>query len=155
MAIISSSNYRIGKEYVLGIDGKPVNVTIAEKGHLQMLLSINGNKEWYDNARLTPSKQLKKIATTDTFLKKVITENKPTVKPAVVAKPAVVKKLKVNHDALVPANKHTNEKWSNIHKNVMNHLRDVLLNHGYEKVYNLKPSELIALVDKNISDYVE
>jgi hypothetical protein len=169
----------MGSTYELGIDGKLTKVTIVNKGYLKMLLAIDGKEEWYENTRLTPAKQLKIAVTTDTVLDKVITENKPIVKkvsmpPVVIndkpkqviekidskvygkpTKIAVHKTLKVNHDAVVPANKHTNERWSEIHKRVMEHLRVVLSNHGYEKVYNLKPSELIALVDKNISDYVE
>jgi hypothetical protein len=145
----------MGSTYELGIDGKLTKVTIVNKGYLKMLLVIDGKEEWYENTRLTPSKQLKKSITTDTVLDKVITENKPIVKPAVVVKPVATKKLKVTHDAVVPANKHTKEEWIEITKRQMNHLRDVLLNHGYKNVYNQKPSELFDLVDKNISDFVE
>lgn len=200
MGLISTSNYRVGKEYVFNITvGSNLTladkkVVVLEKGYKKLLLKIDGKEQWFTNEQLSTKRSDKKvfkrvsaeqlrnktIAVENIQVPSVVVSRKVVEKPKSIAfikasedvkrKPLVNdlddKALldfgkqthgfkKITHSSVVPRGTLTTEKKNHLYALWMARLRETLLSHNYTNVYSLKPSELINLIDKNISDFVK
>lgn len=174
MAIISTSNYRVGKSYKFILKDKEIfEATVKEKGYKKLLLVVSGLdgkvvEHWYDNSQLSPakphsgSKKVTNVTETSEQLPK--TAKVEATKPMnitmgkdadIEAKKIVAKFKKSEADSIVlnlrPSEERDNRFWECQMGLFLSQLKKRLIAKGYGlEVKNYNSTELSDLIIKNI-----